>query len=72
MLFQKSEGLLLVVANVSVRGQVDVALLLNPGEGLPGRPLEQTELLVLVEPLLLSCPVFQNAVFLRKKLLEND
>ena len=69
---KQGEGFLPAVSNVGVSRQVDVALLLDPGQGLSGRTFEQTELLVLIQPLLLRRPVFQNAILLGQKLFQND
>ena len=72
MFFEQRQGLFSVVAHVGVGREVDVTLLLDPGQRLPGRALEQAELLVLVKPLLLGGPVLQHTVLLSQKLLKND
>ena len=65
MLHEELLRLLGRVADLGVGGQVDVALLLDPGQRLSCRPLKQHILLVLVQALLLAGPVFQNSVLLR-------
>ena len=72
VLHQQLLGLLLGVADLGVGGEVDVALLLDPGQRLSRRPLKQNILLVLVQPLLLSGPIFQHSVLLRQQLFEYD
>ena len=52
--------------------EVDVALLLDPRQGLTGRPLEENILLVLVQPLLLGGPVLQDSVLLSQQLLQDN
>ena len=52
-------------------GQVVVPLLLDPGQGLPGRPLEETELLGLIQALLLLGPVVQDPVLLVEQFLQD-
>ena len=71
VLDQQLAGLLVRVADLGVGGEVDVALLLDPGQRLAGRALEQDILLVLVQPLLLAGPVFQHTVLLSQQLLQN-
>ena len=52
-------------------GQVVVPLLFDPGQGLPGRPLEETELLGLIQTLLLLGPVVQHPVLLVEQFLQD-
>ena len=72
VLLQEGLGLLLRGAHLGVGAEVDVALLLDPGQGLTGRPLEENILLVLVQPLLLRGPVLQNSVLLSQQLLQDN
>ena len=72
VLLEEGLGLLLAATHLGVGAQVDVALLLDPGEGLPGGPLEEDVLLVLVEPLLLAGPVLQDPVLLSEELLQDN
>ena len=72
MLLQEGLGLLLRGAHLGVGAEVDVALLLDPGQRLPGGSLEEDILLVLVQSLLLGGPVLQHSVLLSQQLLQDN
>ena len=59
------------LCDFSVSGQVVVPLLFDPGQGLPGGPLEETELLGLIQTLLLLGPVVQHPVLLVEQFLQD-
>ena len=59
------------IADFGMRRQVNVALFLNPGQALAGRPLKEAVLLILIQPLLLGGPVLQHPILLSQQLLQD-
>lgn len=68
---QEPLRLLLGSSDFGMRRQVDISLLLDPSQALPGRPLEEAILLILVQTLLLRGPVLQYSILLSQQLFQD-